>query len=353
MKNKKVLTLFGSACLVLALVVLPFMAACAPEEVTPTPPEEVTPTPPQETYKISIASIKTDETVTRAYSFLTDLINWRGEGRIEATYYDGVLGGHEELLDSVTSGALDIITTSAGSLVRYVPWAGISNDIPFSWTSPLENERWHENVWIPEMNKALAQYNVKLLPYVNSQGSSVIVSRAGPIHSPADIKGKVFRSYSPGLEIAWMEALGAKGTVVPTAELFTAMEQGIVDLMHNPPAYCLDLGFADICKDFTITNHKMWRGLTMVNLPWWNSLPEDIQAIIERSCEEASAVAKWQGWNRQAQALEVMQSQYNVTVYYPTDEEMAQFKEAMRSIIEWARDEYGTDKVDMMLDYAR
>jgi len=53
MKGRSLITLLGSVCLILVLAALPFMAACVPEEVTPTPPEEEKPTPPPEkVYKI-------------------------------------------------------------------------------------------------------------------------------------------------------------------------------------------------------------------------------------------------------------------------------------------------------------
>ena len=44
---------------------------------------------------------------------------------------------------------------------------------------------------------------------------------------------------------------------------------------------------------------------------------------------------------------------YNVTVYYPTAEEMAEFKAAVMPVYDWAREEYGDDKVDMLMDYAK
>ncbi len=60
MKQKKLLTLIGSLCLILALVAIPF-TACTPEEVTPTPPEEEEPTPPAEKSVVQIGWSETPQ----------------------------------------------------------------------------------------------------------------------------------------------------------------------------------------------------------------------------------------------------------------------------------------------------
>lgn len=61
MERKKLVTFLGSVCLILVLAALPFMAACGPEEVTPTLPEEEKPTPPEEEAVLRIAVPELDE----------------------------------------------------------------------------------------------------------------------------------------------------------------------------------------------------------------------------------------------------------------------------------------------------
>ena len=133
------------------------------------------------------------------------------------------------------------------------------------------------------------------------------------------------------------------------------METGLVDLMHNPAVYgAIKCGFSDVAPDFTVTNHKLWVDSTLVNLTWWNSLPEDIQDLIDGAWRDAAAANKWAVWTAHISGLEeIQQPPYNMNVYYPTAEEMAEFKAAVMPVYDWAREEYGDDKVDMMLDYAK
>lgn len=313
------------------------------------------PAPVEPEYKIVFAAPTLEPNTVRSHKLFVELVNHRSEGRIEMTYYgDAVLGTEDAVFTDVSAGAVEITHIATGQLVRWVPWASVATDLPFAWTSWLDCFRWHEQVWIPEINKELAPHNLMMLPYVGSEGASGIFSRVGPIHSPADAEGKIFRAYSPGIEVAWMEALGAKATVLPWAELFTALETGVIDLMHNPLGFCMELGFAEVTGDFTETNHKIWTDGLLVSLEWWNTLPEDVQILIDEAWFDAATLFKWVNWDVHAFWLEEAQkSPYNMNIYRPTAEELAQFKAAMAPVYDWARQEYGDDKVDMMLKYAK
>ncbi len=344
MKKRWILALVMVVALVSGLV----GTACAPAEEAPPP----VPTGPE--YKIALAAAEVDPMSERAHLVMIDLINARGDGRVEITYFPhAVLGSLESGIDQVSAGSIEISHAATGNLVRFVPWASIAVDLPFAWTKWDAYYRWHEKIWIPEINKELAAFNMLLLAYVGNEGASGIYSAIGPIRSPADVKGKIFRAFSPGIEVAWMEAMGAKGVVVPWAELYTALETGIVDLMHNPPNYAATIGFAEVTGDFTVTDHKIWINPMFANLEWWNSLPEDVQALVDGAWYEAATVWKWILWESHDYWIaEIQKPPWNMNVYYPTAAEMDQFKAAVAPVYDWARDEYGDDKVDMMMDYA-
>ena len=350
MKKKRWFTMIGSICLTLVLAAL-LLPACAPAAVEEVAPEEAE----VAKYEMVFSTQEVDPTTESCLRLFTELVNTRGEGRIELTsYYKAELGAVKEHMDNVMANAINMTSQPSGQLIRLVPWVSVASDLPFAWTDWLAFFQWHESVWIPEVNKELAPHDVMLLPSVGSEGASGIYSASGPIHSPDDTVGKTFRAMSPGIETLWMEALGAKPNVLPWAELFTSMETGMIDLMHNPSSYMIDLGFYEVCDDFTVTEHKRWTYVFIANLTWWNSLPEDIQNVMEDAWFVAAADQKWRIWKLNETYLENMQKPpYNVRVYYPTAEEIAQFKAAMTPVYDWARQEYGDDKVDMMLKYAK
>ena len=136
----------------------------------------------------------------------------------------------------------------------------------------------------------------------------------------------------------------------------TVPSQLINKLIKAPPSFALSKmlnrfssNSNSLCLEGALTiMSSLW------NLEWWNSLPEDIQAIVNDSWEEAAALYKISHYNIEAWWLEEAQNPpYNMTVYYPTAEELAEFKAAMSPVFDWARDEYGSEYVDMLLDYAK
>ncbi len=306
--------LIVSVCLALILGVSSLIACAAPEEA---PPPEVV----EEEYEIIWAQQQMDEPFEDALWTFAELVNAKGEGRIKLVpYLHGELGTYVDNIDNIQTGAIHMTALGAAHLVPFVPWASVAGSLPFAWTDWLADFRWHEEIWIPEMNKALEAKGTPIIlgPCVGCQGALGIYSAIGPIHSPADCVGKTFRSWAPGVPTKWMEALGAKAIILPFPELFSAMETGMVDLMHNPPSYMIDIGFYEVAPDFTVTNHEITMSCGMRNRPWWNALPEDIKVIIDRSWFIATAELKWNLWRLHTYYIEGMQKPpYNATVYYP------------------------------------
>ena len=331
-------------------------APAAPAATVTAPAATVTaPAPvPAPEFKFVFAQPVSDIVRYEAIYLFQELLKTRSNGRVQFDFMGhGQLGTVQSLIDDVSSGVLEMDLEATGAFVRFVPWLGIT-DLPFVFETFVDALRWQEDVLIPEWNKDMASFNMMVLPNCGSAGASGIYSAAGPIHSTADLKGKIYRSWSPGVEVMYIEAMSAKAVVMPWEELFTALESGVVDIMHNPPAYSMEYGFYEVCKDFTVTNHKFWADQPIVNLEWWNSLPDDVQTLILETWATAANEWKWKIEDLHYRALEDMQKPpYNMNVYFPSSEDFADFKASMSPVFQWARDEYGDEKVDLLLKYVR
>ncbi len=390
MKRKRLLSLLVSVCLtlVLAALLLPACAPATPEEAADVIAEledelvasekkadalegEVSdlekklakaeaaagPVPIEAEYKITYAAPVLEPNSVDFYLIFAELANERGGGRIELTTYgDDMLGTMDKQMNDVASGAIEMAYLSTGYLVDWIPWATIASDLPVIWTEFLDYLWWHEQIWTPEVNKELAPFNIMAMPYYGTEGTCGIFSASGvgPIRSIADIKGKTWLANTPGLQVQTIEAFGAKPIIVPWAEEFTAVESGMLDLITNPLGFYMTLGFAEIVTDYYVTGHKTYIGGVLTNLEWWNSLPEDIQTILNGALYDAAAVFKWNNFEGNIFWLEeATKPPYNIDVYFPTAEEIAEFNATVAPVYEWAREEYGDDKVDMMLDYVK
>lgn len=319
---------------------------------TPAPAPAPTPAPTEKVIEISFGGKEPGEIPLRYEQMFTDLVNERGKGKVKMTYYPRAqLGSAPEQIDKVSAGALDMVERSTAALVKYVPWETIQ-DLPFAgFSSVFTYKLFWDKIMGPEENKDLAKFNMMNLSHVGMMGGSHVYSAAGPIQSLADFKGKLFRAKSPGIEVKWMQLLGAKATVMPFAELYGALEQNVVDLMHNPARDAIGDNFYEVCPDMTVANIKFFGYLIIVNTDFWNSLPVDIQEMIDSSWEEAAYA-----WTAEARELEIniyemlQQPPYNMNIYFPTDEQMAEIREAVMPVYEFAKEELPADKIDLLLN---
>ena len=151
MKKKRLFTLIGSICLslVLAALLLPACAPAAPAgeeadcsdveaklaaeekkvsdlEKKLAKAEEAGPVPIEAEYKMALAAPMLATTADATYRVFVDLVNQRGEGRIEVTYYpEAVLGSEEAVYADVAAGAIEMTHMATGKLTKWVPWASI------------------------------------------------------------------------------------------------------------------------------------------------------------------------------------------------------------------------------------
>ena len=163
------------------------------------------------------------------------------------------------------------------------------------------------------------------------------MSSSRPLAGPDDLKDWKFRS-PPGLETEIFAELGASPIVMDFTEIFTALETGIIDGADaSSLANNVGLGLYDIVKHATFPGfHSMPMDHVTVNLEVWNSMPEDLQRIIEVATQKLAlqTTLTFEVANREAAAELVAQG---VTLYDWSPEDRAEFRAgAQRAWDGWA-----------------
>ena len=133
---------------------------------------------------------------------------------------------------------------------------------------------------IEAANELYEQYNMHLVGWWS--GGQEAMSSSKPLAGPADLVDWKFRS-PPGLETEIFAELGASPIVMDFTEIFTALETGIIDGADAASlAQNVSLGLYDIVKHATYPGfHSMPMDHVTFNLDVWNSMPADIQRMIE------------------------------------------------------------------------
>ena len=279
MKVKRLLALIGSVCLVLALAVVPFMAACAPEEA---PPEE-------ETYKLIFSEdYAEDSTYGDVTKRIVENIEKETNGRVEVeVHYAASLFSRPAAIEAVQNGTIQMtITSPCNDLQPYEPsWMMFSCPLLI-----LNNERlmkfWQSPAGEELRARTAAQGITCMVPYGTMDGCVFNATR--PLEKVEDFYGLKIRCPTSPVTVAWVEAIGAQGVAIPMAEAPTAIQTGMVDgylyvmfaavpiweAQYTAPYYCS-------------TAFESPFGMVIVNRDWLESLPDDIRAGVIKGVEDA------------------------------------------------------------------
>jgi tripartite ATP-independent transporter DctP family solute receptor len=200
-------------------------------------------------------------------------------------FYGGTLGNQRQLQEQVQLGTIEMIATGS-DMTEINPKYGIF-DLPF-----LFKDRAHAfRVLDGEVGKSLADSTVaskgvRVLSY-GELGFRQITNKVRPILSPKDLQGLKIRVPSNKVRLAAFKALGAAATPVPYKELYTSLQQGVVDGQENPLFSIAALSLWDVQKYVSLTNHVFTPSYLLVNERWFQSLSPANRTLVSRAAAEA------------------------------------------------------------------
>jgi len=191
------------------------------------------------------------------------------EGSIEVEVHAGTIGTNEdELVEKLILGAVDIIVVSPGFMTK----TGVKEIDMFALPYLFENYDHWTSVVDSEIGKEFSE-----LIYEKSNGEFQIIGywSAGvrhyygktPVNSVDDIKGSKYRTQTSGTVAKYWTEVGAIPTSVAWAELYQALQQGVVDSAENAYPYFIPMGHhkTDNGKYISETGHDYTTRLMLVN----------------------------------------------------------------------------------------
>jgi len=110
-----------------------------------------------------------------------------------------------------------------------------------------------------------------------------------PLIKPSDAKGLKFRIMSSKVLEEQFKAVGANPQMMPFSEVYSALQQGVIDGQENTNSNIYTKKFYDVQKYMTVSNHGYLGYLVVMSKKFWNSLPADLQANVKQAMKEATA----------------------------------------------------------------
>lgn len=212
-------------------------------------------------------------------------------GRIEIQGFPGgQLGSSRDMVESVASGALTMVTEGAAQLGQFVPQLSII-EAPYIWNNPKHMTRALSSPLMEELNKALVEKRGMRVIGVNYYGVRHITSGKKEIRSVDDMKGFKLRVPEVDTFKAMAEAWGARPTPLNFSELYLALSQGAVDGQENPLPTIASAKLGEVQKYLILSAHIITPRLVIINEAAWKKLSAADQAVVKAAVD---ASATWQ-----------------------------------------------------------
>ncbi|MCM3762089.1 TRAP transporter substrate-binding protein [Alkalihalobacillus oceani] len=251
---------------------------------------------------------------------------------------NSALGGEREMIEGLQLGTLDMVFTSSGPVGNFAP---LSNafDFPF-----LFRDREHAYAVLDgeigaEVAEQLEGVGIKLLAWAEN-GFRMITNNRRAIVNPEDMQGISLRTMENQIHIQAFEDYGGNPTPMAFNELYTAMQQGVVDGQENPLAVIIPSKFYEIQNHLTLSSHVYSPAPLLISKALYDDFPPELQDIFVRAAEEM------RDWEREFIAdltEQYIQTALDEGMEIVSEEEFnyEAFFEATQGVYELYQDEYG------------
>jgi C4-dicarboxylate-binding protein DctP len=280
--------------LILLSVFLLVFAGCAPQPVTPAAPPPVEEKEEPVELPIVKGRIGGIHPVEGPYtaalkSFAANVAKRTNNGLTFDVYPASQLGSARELIESTQAGALEGVFVASAFYVPFSPTIAIAQ-LPYLFPSrDIAYQVLVEGAKGRAILDTLEGAGLKGVGFF--EGGFQQLTANFPITKPDDLKGKKMRIMENPILVAQYQALGATPVPISFAELYTALQQGVVDGQENPLGGIYDMKLYEVQDYLTLSEHAFLGIVLAFNNDWFNGLPQEYQqAMMDAAREEALAL---------------------------------------------------------------
>ena len=224
----------------------------------------------------------------KAAEYFAKIVKERTHGKVIVKVYpNAMLYNDRAAIEALQMGAIQMACPTTAKFTGWVPQLQLF-DLPFLFKNSEHLHKVMDGAVGKKLLNMLRKKGLLGLAYWDN-GFKVLSNSKHPIVLPKDCKGLKFRIMSSRVLEAQFKALGASPQVLPFSEVYSALEQGVVDGCENPWSNLYTKKFYEVAPYTTETYHGYLGYILVTNARFWDKLPEDIKKILEGCIKDATA----------------------------------------------------------------
>jgi tripartite ATP-independent transporter DctP family solute receptor len=279
----------------------------------------------------------------KSLEFFKELVEKNSDGQIEVNlYHSSQLGDDREMMEALQMGVQEMTCPSTAPIAPFVNGFKVF-DLPFLFPTHEAADYVLDGPVGQDLLKQLEDVGIVGLAFWEN-GYRQLTNSVRPVETPEDVKGLKIRTMENPMHLAAWKEMGANPTPMAFGELFSAMQQGVVDGQENPWGTIYLQNFFEVQDYTTNTGHVYSPFVLMISKQFYDKLPSDLQDVVYEAAQKAKDHNRRTNRAMNAEYLEKLKDVMNVTILTP--EQKAAFQEAVQPVYDQFKDEIGADLVE-------
>ena len=330
---------FLAVILLLVLV----LAACS----KPSSKEEAG-TSKEETFLIKVGHAASEDHFAQAsFEHFKELVEKNSNGKIKVEIHpNGELGGEREMLEQLLLDELTMMAPASAPLDAVAK--GIAMwDLPYLFKDSEMAHRVLDGEVGQEVLDSMSDKGILGLVYWEN-GFRHLTNNKYPVTSLQQMEGMNMRTLENPMQIKTWSLMGANAKPIAFTELYSALQQNVVDAQETPLSLMYAQKFHEVQKYLTLTGHTYSPWPVVINKKFFNGLPEDLQKVVMDAAVETRDFNRQLSKEDEEKSLKLLKEQ-GMEVIELTDEQKQEFKEATNQIYEDVKTEVGAELFDKLM----
>ncbi|PLR69125.1 TRAP transporter substrate-binding protein [Bacillus sp. UMB0893] len=219
------------------------------------------------------------------------LVEEKTDGSVKIQLYpNGQLGAEREVIELTQTGAVDFAKVSASALESFSEVYSLFS-LPYLFDSKEHYYSVMNSKVAQEIYQSTEEIGFIGLSFYDG-GSRNFYTKNKPIKHPDDLKGLKIRVQPSATSIKMIELMGGAPTPMSFGEVYTALQQGVIDGSENNETALTDNNHGEVAKQYSYSEHAMVPDMLIMNNTKWEELNEDQKLAISEAAKESTEFHK-------------------------------------------------------------
>ncbi|MEM7575150.1 MAG: TRAP transporter substrate-binding protein [Bacteroidota bacterium] len=280
-------------------------------------------------------SLNTQHPVHAGLVRMAEVVDSISAGELSIKIYpSGQLGSESQCLELLQIGSLAMTKVSCAVMERFEPSYAVLS-MPYLFQNREASFRVLDGEIGQELLGKGSSARLRGLSFLDA-GTRCFYTKDGPVNSPSDLSGKKVRVQSSPMAISLINSLGGSPTPISWGELYTALQQGVVDAAENNlPSYYTSQHY-QVTPHYTYNHHTSVPDVLVIGTATWDRLSEQEKGWMREAARIATNYQRDRWLIAEQEAIVAMQADTSVQVqFYEVDS--APFRAAVSPMYDEAR----------------